>query len=68
MDEAYTLMFPNYYVSGLFDTLVLIGISLLVVTVMTRAYIWAVAKSRGQSVDEFMQELDDSIKKQSDEK
>ena len=54
--------------SGMFETLVLIGVSLFVVTVMLRTYIWVVAKSRGQSMDEYMEELADSIKKQSDEK
>ena len=50
------------------DTLVLVGISLFVVSVMSRAYIWVVAKSHGQSMNEYMQGLADSIKKQSDEK
>ena len=52
MDEGYTLIFPNHHVSGLFDTLILIGISLFVATVMSRAYIWVVAKSHGQTMDE----------------
>ena len=68
MDEGYTLIFPNHHMSGLFDTLILIGISLFVATVMSRAYIWLVAKSHGQSMDEYMQGLADSIKKQSGEK
>ena len=54
--------------SGMFETLVLVGISLFVVTVISRAYIWVVAKSHGQSMNEYMQGLADSIKKQSDEK
>ena len=54
--------------SDMLDTLVLVGISLFVVSVMSRAYIWLVAKSHGQSMDEYMQGLADSIKKQSGEK
>ena len=68
MDEGYTLIIPNHHVSGLFDTLILIGISLFVATVMSRAYIWLVAKSHGQSMDEYMQGLAESTKKRSDEK
>ena len=68
MDEGYTLISPNHNVSGLFDTLILIGISLFVATVMSRAYIWLVAKSHGQSMDEYMQGLAESTKKRSDEK
>ena len=54
--------------SDMWETLVLVGISLFVATVMSRAYIWLVAKSHGQSMDEYMQGLADSIKKQSGEK
>ena len=68
MDEGYTLIFPNHHVSGLFDTLILIWISLFVATVMSRAYIWVVAKSHGQTMDEYMQGLAESTKKRSDEK
>ena len=50
------------------DTLILIGISLLVMTVMSRAYIWMVAKSHGQSMAEYMEALADRIKRQSGEK
>ena len=68
MDEAYTPIVPQILMSGMFETLVLVGISLFVVTVISRAYIWVVAKSHGQSMNEYMQGLVDSIKKQSDEK
>ena len=68
MDEGYTLISPNHNVSGLFDTLILIGISLFVATVMSRACIWLVAKSHGQTMDEYMQGLAESTKKRSDEK
>ena len=50
---------------SMMDTLILIGISLLVMTVMSRAYIWMVAKSHGQTMDEYMQALADRVKKQS---
>ena len=68
MDEGYTLIFPNHHVSGLFDTLILIGSALFVATVMSRAYIWVVAKSHGQTMDEYMQGLAESTKKRADEK
>ena len=51
--------------SSMMDTPILIGISLLVMTVMSRAYIWMVAKSHGQTMDEYMQALADRVKKQS---
>lgn len=68
MDEAYRPMYPHNFVSSLFETLVLIGISLFVATVMLRTYIWVLARSHGQSMDEYMEGLADSIKNQSDKK
>ena len=53
---------------SMMDTLILIGISLLVMTVMSRAYIWMVAKSHGQTMAEYMEELADRVKRQSGEK
>ena len=54
--------------SDMLETLVLIGIFLFVVSVMSRAYIWVVAKSHGQTMDEYMQGLAESTKKRSEEK
>ena len=50
------------------DTLILIGISLFVITVMSNAYIWVVAKLHGQSMAEYMEALADRTKRQSGEK
>ena len=52
MDEGYTLIIPNHHVSGLFDTDPYRDFS-FVATVMSRAYIWVVAKSHGQTMDEY---------------
>ncbi len=61
-------MFPVPHTSSMMDTLILIGISLFVITVMSNAYIWVVAKLHGQSMAEYMEALADRIKRQSGEK
>ena len=61
-------MFPVPHMSSMMDTLILIGISLFVITVMSNAYIWVVAKLNGQSMSEYMEALADRVKRQSGRK